>query len=95
MRNKVIFTLLLMLFSFQLANAQQSDSYTTLDVVHLVTDANSKLNGIYRDRVQGHEDEQAALRKAIYAANNELMSIRSMLSGSSMIKGDKIAKAIG
>lgn len=93
MRIKFILTLFITLFTLQFANAQTTiDRVSTLDVIHLVTDANSKLNGIYRELVQGHEEEQAALRKAIYSANNELMPIRSMLSGGNMIKGDNLAK---
>lgn len=92
MQLKPIITLLITLFSLQFANAQQTESYTSLDIVRLVTNANFKLNTIYRNRVSGHEEEQAALRKAIYSANNELMPIRSMLSVCNMIKGDNLAK---
>lgn len=41
-------------------------------------------------RVQGHEDEQATLRKAIYAANTELLDIRGMLTGGNSINKDKM-----
>lgn len=93
MRIKFILTLLITLFTLQFANAQTTiDRVSALEVIHLVTDANSKLNRIYRERVAGHEEEQAALQKAIYAANTELMAIRSMLSGNNMIKTDKYAK---
>lgn len=90
MRINFILTLLITLFTLQFANAQQTENYTALDVVHLVTDANFKLNTIYRDRVQGHEDEQAVLRKTIYAANTELMEIRGMLTGGNSISNEKM-----
>lgn len=90
MRIKFILTLIITLFSFQFANAQQTESYTSLDIVRLVTDANFKLNTIYRNRVTGHEQEQASLQKAIYAANGELMAIRGMLTGGNRISEDKM-----
>lgn len=90
MRIKFILTLLIALFTFQFANAQQTENYTTLDIVRLVSDANLKLNTICRNRVQGHEDEQATLRKAIYAANTELLDIRGMLTGGNSINKDKM-----
>lgn len=90
MRIKLILTLLITLFTFQFANAQQTESYTTLDVVRLVTDANFKLNTIYRNRVSGHEQEQATLRKAIYAANTELLETRGMLTGGNSISNEKM-----
>lgn len=94
MRIKFILTLLITLFTLQFANAQQTENYTVLDVVRLVTDANFKLNTIYRNRVQGHEEEQAALRKAIYAANTELLDIRGILTGGSRIDDDKMNSVV-
>ena len=90
MQIKFILTLLITLFTLQFANAQQTENYTTLDIVRLVTDANFPLNTIYRNRVQGHEEEQAVLRKAIYAANAELIEIRGMLTGGNSISNDKM-----
>lgn len=78
------------LLTLQFANAQQTESYTSLDIVRLVTDANFKLNTIYRNRVTGQEQEQASLQKAIYAANGELMDIRGMLTGGNRINEDKM-----
>lgn len=89
MRIKFILTLLITLFTLQFANAQQTESYTTLDIVRLVTDANFKLNTIYRNRVSGHEQEQATLRKAIYAANGELLEIRGMLTRGNYVSNDR------
>lgn len=90
MRSKFILTLFITLSTLQFTNAQQTERYTALDVVRMVTDANFKLNTIYRNRVQGHEDEQASLRKSIYAANGELLEIRGMLTGGNIIKDDKM-----
>lgn len=91
MRIKFILTLLITLFTLQFANAQQTENYTTLDVVRLVTDSNFKLNTIYRNRVQDYEEEQATLRKAIYAANTELIEIRGLLTGGNRINDDKLS----
>lgn len=90
MRNKFILTLLITLFTLQFTNAQQTERYTALDVVRMVTDANFKLNTIYRNRVQGHEDEQASLRKSIYAANGELLEIRGMLIGGNSLNDERM-----
>lgn len=91
MRIKFVLSLLITLFTLQFANAQQTETYTTLDVVRLVTDASFKLNTIYRNRVSGHEQEQATLRKAIYAANTELLEIRGLLTGGNRINDDKLS----
>lgn len=93
MRIKFILALLITLFTLQFTNAQTNNGrVSAFEVIHLVTDANLKLNRIYRERVQGHEEEQLSLRKAIYAANTELWSIHSMFSGSNMIKDYKHTK---
>lgn len=85
-----ILTTLIALIAFQGANAQSSETLTDFNIVRLVTDANFNLNAIYRQRVFGYETEQASLRKAIYAANTELMAIREQFTGGSQVKGDKL-----
>lgn len=93
MQIKIFIALLITLFTLQFTNAQTNTGrVSAFEVLHLVTDANLKLNRIYRERVQGLEEEQVPLRKAIYAANTELWSIHSMLSGSNIIKDYKQAK---
>lgn len=93
MRIRFILTLFITLFTLQFANAQTpSDRVSDLDIIHLVTDANSKLNRIYKEQVQGQEEKQNALRKAIYAANTELVDIRSLLVGGHIIIDNNYAK---
>lgn len=90
MKIKTIIILLVALLGIQMANAQQAEITTSQDIVRLVTDANFNLNTIYRQRVSGHETEQASLQKAIYDANKELMAIREQFTGGSQMKGDKL-----
>lgn len=90
MKIKTIIILLVALLGIQMAYAQQIEIKSSLDIVRLVTDANSNLNAIYGQRVSGHEQEQAALQKAIYAANTELLAIREQFTGGSLIKSDKL-----
>lgn len=91
MKIRLILSLLITMFCFQLVNAQQAEVKTSLDIVRLVTDTNFKLNTFYKQRVSGHEQEQASLQKAIYAANKELLEIRQLLTGGNQVNSDKIA----
>ena len=81
------------LLSFEFANAQtQIERVPTTEVIRLVSDAFSKNNAIYNERVKGHEEKYAELKKAIYSANTELMAIRSLLAGNQMLKRGDYAK---
>lgn len=90
MRIRILLSTLIALISFQVTIAQNSEPRAEINVVRLVTDANSHLNKIYNQRVSGHEKEQTQLQKAIYAANNELFAIREQLTGSNLVKADKL-----
>lgn len=90
MKIRILFATLIVLMSLQVAIAQNTEPRTELNVVRLVTDANSQLNKIYNQRVSGNEKEQAELQKAIYAANEEHFAIREQLTGSNLVKADKL-----
>lgn len=89
MKIRILLATLIALMAIQVANAQNIEPRAEINVVRLVTDANSQLNKIYRQRVSGHEKEQAQLQKAIYAANEELFAIREQLTGGNHVKADK------
>lgn len=90
MKIKIFLAAIFTLFSLQFAQAQQSEIKTTHDIVRLVSDANLTLNSIYRQRVAGHEMEQASLQKAIYAANKELLLVRELLTDTSSVDRNKL-----
>lgn len=90
MKIRILLATLIALLSLQVASAQNSEPRAEINVVRLVTDANSQLNKIYSQRVSGHEKEQAQLQKAIYAANKELFAIREQFTGSNLVKADKL-----
>lgn len=93
MKFKILLALLVSFITLQVAIAQTNgDRVSTTEIISLVTDAVSKHNTIYNDRIKGHESEQADLRKAIYSANTELIEIRTLLAGNQMLKGDQYAK---
>ena len=80
MKLKVLFTILIALFSIHFSIAQTQTSITDFDIVSLVTKANVKLNDIYKLRVSGQEKDQKNLQNAIYSANTELRSVRSFFA---------------
>lgn len=87
MKLKLFITLFITFCTLLCANAQtQSERVPTTEVIRLVSDAHTNNNTIYNERIKGHEDEQADLRKVIYSANTELMAIRSLLAGNKMVK---------
>lgn len=95
MKIKFIFTILITIFIFLLANAQTiGDRVSTTEIIRLVSVAQAKHNTIYNERIKGHESKQADLRKAIYSANTELMAIRSLLAGNQMLLRADYAKLL-
>lgn len=92
---KFLLSFFIAISAFQVSFSQtqtSSDLVSSLSVIRLVSDANLKLNSIYSIRVQHHESEHSALRSAIYAANTELLSIRSLLDGNRSLSPKLISK---